>query len=483
MSETRIPQCSEWIDGAQILDRVSAVLRKYVHLSDQQARVVTVWIAHTHGAKAASTTPYLAITSAAKQSGKTRLLEVLELLVANPWFTGRVTAACLVRKIDKVSPTLLLDESDAAFRGDKDYSEVLRGLLNTGFYEDGVASCCVGQGAALSYKDFKTYCPKAIAGIGQLPDTVADRSIPIRLERKKPGEVVARFRRHKAKTELKELKIRLATWVSSIADCLKEAEPDLPEELSDRQQDGIEPLLAIVDAAGRDWPEALRSAAVAIFRSQAADDQNVSVQLLADIRSIVDTIEDDKVGSSDLVERLKQIETSPWADWSKGKGLTPNGLARLLKPFGIAPKGTLRFEDKTAKGYLLGDFSDAFDRYLRPQLSEILPSTVTKSPAASSLIETESPDCHKSFDVTVKKNAPHPHESSTVTDVTLANTPRPSDERKGADYVLPRCPTCGSYALYRLEGGETLCQTCGNQSASCKIGQRPASRAFPPLEN
>ena len=234
---------AEQFNGAAILARVSSFIRRYVHLSDEQARIAAVWVAHTHGVTAATTTPYLAVNSATKQSGKTRLLEVFELLVAKPWLTGRVTAACLVRKVDQMRPTLLLDESDAAFGGKKEYAEALRGILNTGFYSGGVASCCVGQGVNISFKDFKTYCAKAIAGIGTLPDTVADRSIPIRLQRKRPGETVARFRRRHAKHEAAEIKSGISDWIVSIADKLKEAEPTLPDELSDRQQDGIEPFL------------------------------------------------------------------------------------------------------------------------------------------------------------------------------------------------------------------------------------------------
>src|SRR5262249_25692287 len=148
-----------------------------------------------------------------------------------------------------------------AFSGDKEYSEALRGILNSGFYAGGVASCCVGQGVNTTFKDFRTYCAKAIAGIGQLPDTVADRSIPIRLERKKLGEVVARFRRRKAKDVATPLKALLSDWVTSIAPRLKEAEPSLPDELTDRQQDGIESLLAIADEAGGNWPRAVCHAA------------------------------------------------------------------------------------------------------------------------------------------------------------------------------------------------------------------------------
>jgi hypothetical protein len=125
----------------------------------------------------------LAITSAEKESGKTRLLEVFETLVANPWFTGKVSAAVLTRKIDAQHPTLLLDESDAAFGGDKEYAEALRGVLNTGHRKGGKSSCCVGQGANTTFRDFSTFCPKAIAGIGKLPDTVAGRAISVRLKR------------------------------------------------------------------------------------------------------------------------------------------------------------------------------------------------------------------------------------------------------------------------------------------------------------
>ena len=262
--------------GAAILDGVSDFVRRYVHLSDQQARVVAVWVAHTHAVGSATTTPYLAITSAIKQSGKTRLLEVLALVVAKPWLTGTVTAACLTRKVDEVQPTLLLDESDANFSGEKEYSEALRGILNTGFNAGGVASCCVGQGANMTYKDFKTFCPKAIAGIGNsLPETVFDRSIPIRLERKKDGEVVARFRNRKAKAEAEPIRAALAKWIMSILESLKDVETELPEELTDRQQDGLEPLAAIADAAGHEWPAALRQSAVALCKSQAAEDQNL----------------------------------------------------------------------------------------------------------------------------------------------------------------------------------------------------------------
>ena len=166
---------------------------------------------------------------AGEEERKSRLLEVSDLVVARPWFTGRVSAAALVRKIDKERPTLLLDESDAAFGGEKDYAEVLRGLLNTGHRANGRVSLCVGQGAALDVRDFSTFCPKAVAGIGRLPDTVADRAIPFRLQRKARQEGVEKFREKKARRDAALLLAGLQSWSATAPTTLRDAEPELPE--------------------------------------------------------------------------------------------------------------------------------------------------------------------------------------------------------------------------------------------------------------
>ena len=59
------------------LSLVAWLVRRFVVLSPDQAAVVALWIAHTHSIDAFEQTPYLAITSAEKRSGKTRKLEVV----------------------------------------------------------------------------------------------------------------------------------------------------------------------------------------------------------------------------------------------------------------------------------------------------------------------------------------------------------------------------------------------------------------------
>ncbi len=348
---------------AAILDAVQGYVRRYMFLSDSQLVITALWVAHTHAFKAAEATPYLQINSAEKDCGKTRLLEVLELLVAEPWFTGRVTAAVLYRKIDGEQPTLLLDESDAAFNGQKEYAEALRGMLNTGYRRGGKASCCVGQGANISARDFSTFCPKAIAGIGRLPDTVASRSISIQLKRARKGEIASRFRARDARAEAEQLRNSLDEWCASVLDQLRDARPALPEKLTDRQQDVAEPLLAIADLAGGQWPGLARHALMELCTHAQLADDSTGALLLTDIYAVFQERETDRLSSEDLVSALARLETSPWAEWSKGKPITAVQLARQLKRYEIAPV-TLRIGDRTPRGYRREDFQDAWDRYM-----------------------------------------------------------------------------------------------------------------------
>jgi hypothetical protein len=379
----------EWkpVGDANILDHIRGLLKRFVALSIEQACAVTLWVAHTHAMPAADCTPYLSINSAEKQSGKTRLLEVLRLLVPGAWFTGRVTAAVLVRKIDACAPTLLLDESDAAFKGDETYAETLRGVLNTGYRRGGCVSLCVGQGAAITFSDFSTFCPKAIAGIGKLPDTITDRSIPIRLKRAQRG-TVERFRERDEAPKAQELYARIAAWGAEHIEKLRNARPEIPDNLSDRQADVCEPLLAIADAAGGKWPEAARNALQKLCIAAQTDDGSFAVQLLRDIKTKFAEKCLKEVASAELCDELALIETSPWGDCNRGKALTPAGLARRLRPFEIYP-GPL--STGRARGYKLSQFEEAFTLYLPVETVKASETQYSRGSEVNFKVSSESP--------------------------------------------------------------------------------------------
>ncbi len=159
-----------------------------------------------------------------------------------------------------------------------------------------------------------------------------------------------------------------ARWANDNQQALEKLNPDIPAELHDRAADNWQPLLAIADLAGGDWPERAREAAKALTDTE-GDDDSIGVMLLADIRQIFEGKTEDRISSKELAEILGEMHDRPWSEWKSGravtKPITQNQLARLLNPFGITPKG-VRFGQKTPRGYYRDDFEDAFSRYLPP---------------------------------------------------------------------------------------------------------------------
>ena len=354
---------------ADVFTDVSNYIRRYVVLTDPQADTVTLWVAHTWAFEAADCTPYLQITSATKRAGKTRLLEVLEPVVARPWLTGRTSPAALMRRVDGAEcPTLLLDESDAAFGGGKEYSELLRGLLNTGYRRSGKYTICTGRGEP---RDFRTFSPKAIAGIGELPGTIADRTILIQLRRRAVDEPCERWRERDGQQEAGPLRDQLASWAAKgAAEDLRNARPSLPASLNDRQADVWEPLFAIADLAGGSWPTRSRNAAVILAGS--FDDTDPSVELLKDVDAILTTLrpDSDVIASALLIEKLTAMEDRPWATCRQGDlPLTARGLAQLLNPIEIYV-GQYRASGRNVRGYRREAFADAITRYVPLQAGQ-----------------------------------------------------------------------------------------------------------------
>jgi hypothetical protein len=209
------PKSSEPVDLASVLSSVVEFLKCYVVFQNaEQPVAVALWVAHTWVLDAFDYTPYLHVASPEKQCGKTRLLDCLELLTRKPWRAVLPSEAVLFRAIERDCPTLLFDELDGVFsnNGKDDRKEALRALLNAGFEHKAKIPRCVGQGANLEVKDFAVFCPKALAGIGRLPDTVRDRSVPIQLVRRAHDEQVDRFRKRDAEKATADIRLRFETW-------------------------------------------------------------------------------------------------------------------------------------------------------------------------------------------------------------------------------------------------------------------------------
>jgi len=350
-------------DGnASLSDYLSAVLAfltRYVAFpSIHEPFAVALWVAHAWLVEHFDVSPILAITSAEMRSGKTRVQDCLELLVPNPYRMVLPSEAVFYSILAKrPRPTVLLDEVDAIFgKRPSDRTEGIRAVLNSGNAQGTPVLRVQMNGISRVVEQFDVFGAKAVAGIGELPSTVADRSIIVRLRRRAPDEPVARFRRRHAKAEATA--IRWPDW-SSVP--LVPDVPDIPEGMSDRAMDSWEPLLAIADAAGGDWPVRARSAAVALSSGTEAP-ASVGIRLLGDIREVFAFDSHVTTITKELLDRLHELDGSPWGDWY-GSALSGRGLAKLLAPYDIGPSQR-RVHGEKSRGYFRQEFEDAWHRYL-----------------------------------------------------------------------------------------------------------------------
>jgi Protein of unknown function (DUF3631) len=299
------------IQGQYLLNNLEFLLQTYVVLPTYAAETLALWVLHTYAFELRDVSTYLGIESPEKRCGKTTLLGVLNRLANRPVPAANISSSAFFRVIEEMRPTLLIDEADTILRT----NDELRGILNAGYTRDTAfvvrvtqtenpnqepcrrrrqetlsENSCSNRGDEANYpthptplhstpdtrpsyspvrvgpsldtrhsslRHFSCWCPKVMAAIGRLPETLADRCIVIRMQRKTINEECERLRN----LDTSALRQRCIRFVEENANAIANARPAIPESLNDRAADIWEPLLALADLAGGDWPEKARRAA------------------------------------------------------------------------------------------------------------------------------------------------------------------------------------------------------------------------------
>jgi putative DNA primase/helicase len=347
----------EAVDGASLLDDLAALYTRYVVLPRGAADMLALWTLHTYTHAAASTTPRVGIESPQKRCGKTTLLAIIRATVARPLPASNITTAALFRAIEKWQPTMLIDEADTFLPA----NDELRGVLNAG-HTRSQAYVIRTVGEDHEPRAFCVWAPVAIALIGKLPSTLADRAIVVKMRRKLPSEQVERFRMDRLEN-IEQLRRRCLRWAQDTLATLRTTDPTMPEGLHDRAADNWRPLCAIAAEAGGEWPQRAVQAIKALT-PQELEDETAGVMLLEDMRQLFTERATDKLPSTEIVAALHKLEERPWSEWGRQeKPITARQIARLLAPFDIKPK-SIRIGPDTPKGYEQNDFVDAWARYL-----------------------------------------------------------------------------------------------------------------------
>ena len=367
-------------DLSSALDGIDRFLARFVAFpSDSDRHAVVLWAVHAHLLDCFDSTPRLVLTSPEKQSGKSRCLEVLALLVPESLHASSITPAAMFRRIAKQPrPTILFDEYDTVWNGrPSEGGEELRALVNSGHRRGASTWRCVGPSHEVT--EFPTFAAVALAGIGWLPDTITDRAVVVKMRRRAPGEVVEQYRysHDAAGYDLRDIVVGVC---EAIAPMINSHIPDNP--LEDRAADVWEPLLTIGELAGDPWCQRAELAARQ-HNAQEPMGDSVGVELLRDVRSVWP----EDAPSLPVTTLLDLLCADPEMRWSehRGKHLTARGLAQILKPYGIRSERTA-----SARIYLRRTLGDVWFRYLPSGSGEASHvSEVSGDPSELSRSQTE----------------------------------------------------------------------------------------------
>jgi hypothetical protein len=257
------------------------------------------------------------------------------------------------------------------------------------------------RGKMVETVEYPAYCAVALAGLGDLPDTILTRSVIIRMRRRAKSEKVEPFRRRVALHEGHALHDRLAAWAADAMNRLRDVWPEMPPGVEDRDADVWEALLAVADAAGGEWPVRARTAAVALVAQSKETTPSLGIRLLADLRTVFSGR--DAMTTDAVLTALHELEEAPWGELVGGKPLNARGLAKRLAGYDVKPK-SVRIGAKVVRGYAREDLADAWSRYLPPEVDDA---------GANSGDQTHAD---------VARGSPSPRESTTSATTTTAGS-------------------------------------------------------------
>lgn len=350
------------IPETELLERIEQYIKRYVILPAAAYLPAALWAIATHVVLRFDGFPYIAVLSAVKRSGKTRLAEVLETIVRKPWRGTSPSAAAVYRYLEDAA-TLLLDETEPFNAKNKsEMTQILLAVLNVGYRKGATVLRCDGK--EHKPRAFPVYGAKLFAAIGRLPDTLMDRSIIIHMKRRTRDQKVGRFLQARIQAESKPLQESILYFAQTCRANIDAAYHQVVDQdldyLSDRDADLWMPLFSVCTVLKSERLGELRKCAEVLTGTKAEDDEeeSYSLNLLRDIRAVWPE-GSEKYETSLLLEKLKALEESPWGEHQ----LTARKLARMLRPFDVVPR-QLWISERNVKGYIFADFTDAFNRYL-----------------------------------------------------------------------------------------------------------------------
>jgi Protein of unknown function (DUF3631) len=344
---------------------VDWMLRRFLFLEDHQFTALALWILHSFVFREFQHTPRLALLSPVRGCGKSVALNLCAKLCWRAHKFGSVSTAALARLIDQDQPTLLLDEAD-----NLDFAKytLLLAILNDGFEGGGIRSSVFNN----EPRGFKLFAPLALGAIGRLPLPLMSRSIVINMFRASPrnAKQLERFdlKNRELLADVDVISHCAFDWAQQVRTRL-DTDPVMPDRFYGRAADRWRVLFSIADALDRG--DQARQAAK-VFASEHTD-EDVKIELLADIRRAFGAFADDRIGTELLLQQLLMLDDGRWTEFRGEHGnqapkpLSRHAMVTMISAFGVRSKSFWpphrTAETKSLRGYTKAAFQQAWASY------------------------------------------------------------------------------------------------------------------------
>ncbi|KAA8821157.1 DUF3631 domain-containing protein [Bifidobacterium vespertilionis] len=356
-------------DPSGLANRIFRLLKRYIGATDDDLKMLTLWIMHTWVFASLYTTPRLLVTSILPGAGKTTLLEWIGHLGAKSEMLSAISSASLLANLADQGYTLLVDEADRSLRKDNPLAADFIAVVNTG-YKKGGSRTIQEPDKKHGWKVVRksTHAPAVFAGNNpDLPADTRQRCIPVFLYPSDEVEESDWEMIEEDDAEFLDLRHDLPIWAETAASAIK-PRPTLPESVKGRYREVWLPLARIAQTQSGDWLDTVRRLS-AEFVEQAKTDADLGlandsphIVLLKDIAELWATQWQTCafVGSQQMCDALAYGNPTQWGDQQAGGfgRLTAKRLASMLKKAGVEAS---RNRERTKRGYRFTAFAQAWE--------------------------------------------------------------------------------------------------------------------------
>lgn len=319
---------------------------------DTYADICSLWAIGTHVFRSFDAYPYLVITAATKRSGKTRLAELLAMVSYTPKAFAAMTPSTMFHAIGE-GATIFFDEAEEL---SSESAGVMRSVLNVGYRRGQTVPRMAGS----EVQEFNVYCPKAFILIGDVHDTLRDRSIVVEMVRTTPPNIF-RFMEasERAKAAIEGFDVEtLQAWCDN-----GNTKIDPYSFLEGREAEIWTPILALAEfyrvdlnrisgcaadmASIKASTDSKRFTALRQSAEKKASQDSFNTQAIKDLAAVIEGHK--AIHTETAIEKMKAIPTSPWRTY-KGDGLSAVMLSDLVSPFGVTSRN-IRIGSSVKRGF------------------------------------------------------------------------------------------------------------------------------------